>query len=524
MRVGIYNRWLATLGGGEKYDLTIAECLSHHHQVEVLSHQPVDKAYAAERLQVDLSRVEFVVLPDRNALEMTPVTQEYDFFINGSYLDFFPSLAPRSVAVVFFPTNLGPDTFSRRWLKTFIRRQLRLPQVLISPQAFNLAKGGPGWVTDTDLKLRLPALRKPYPMEFDLSVCHPAVTGAHLSLNGAAIEHINLTSTAHCRLLIPFLPGKKYHELVISPVISDQPGSGEALLAMENVTLGLWSNRIYRRLLEKNLHRLHVRLEYSPPGVAILGYLDTYGAIWSISEYTTSWIWRYWKRDSSILYPPVNVESYSAGEKRQQILNVGRFFAGNHNKKHLAMVAAFKQMVDQGLPGWTLHLAGGITSGDEHKAYLDSVYEQAKNYPIVIHPDASFGELSELYSTSAIYWHASGFGEDDRREPEKFEHFGITTVEAMAAGCVPVVIAKGGQPETVKHGENGFLWNTLEELQQFTHKLMQDPVLTFRLSQQAVQDSRKYATDAFYRRVNQLVADNVGKNPPADNNAAAKRG
>ena len=109
-----------------------------------------------------------------------------------------------------------------------------------------------------------------------------------------------------------------------------------------------------------------------------------------------------------------------------------------------------------------------------------------------------------MYSTSAVYWHASGFGEDDQREPEKYEHFGITTVEAMAAGCVPVVIAKGGQPEIVQHGKNGFLWNTLEELQQSTLQLMQDPALASSLSQQAVQDSRQYATDAFYRRVNQV--------------------
>lgn len=513
MRVGIYNRWLATLGGGEKYDLTIAECLSHHHQVEVLSHKLVDKAFAAERLQVDLSHVEFVILPNRTALEMTPVTQEYDFFINGSYLDFFPSLAPRSAAVVFFPTNLGPDTFSRRWLKTFMRQQMRLPQVLISPQAFNLAKGRLGWVTDMELKLRLPAMRKPYPLEFDLRACHPAVTGAHLYLNGIVIEQINFNGPAHCRVLIPFLPEKKYHELVISPVVSNPPEDGEALLMLENITLGLWPYRFYQRLLEKNLHRLRVRLEYSPPGVAILDYFDTYNAIWSISEYTTKWIWRYWKRHSDILYPPVNVESFKVGEKRPQILNVGRFFAGNHNKKHLAMVEAFEQMVDQGLTGWTLHLAGGATSGEEHKAYLDSVFNQANHYPIVIHPDIPFNELSELYSTSAIYWHASGFGEDDQREPEKNEHFGITTVEAMAAGCVPVVIAKGGQPEIVHHGENGFLWNTLDELQRCTNKLMLDPALISRLSQQAVQDSRKYATDAFYRRVNQLVAgDGVAEN------------
>jgi glycosyltransferase involved in cell wall biosynthesis len=515
MRIGIYNRWLATLGGGEKYDLTIAECLSRQHQVEVISHQRVDKAYASERLQVDLSRVEFVILPNRSALEMTPVTREYDFFINGSYLDFFPCLAPRSAAVVFFPSNLGPDTFSRRWLKTFVRRQLRLPQVMVSPQAYNLAGGGPGWVGDADIKLRLPAMRKPYALEFDLRAVHPAVTQAHLYLDGLAIEQVEVSRTAHCRVLIPRLPEKKYHELVISPVVDGEPGEGQARLRLENLSLGLWTYRFYQRLLEKNLLRMQVRLEYSPPGMAILEYLDTYSAIWSISEYTTKWIWRYWKRDSSILYPPVNVESYTAGEKRPQILNVGRFFAGNHNKKHLVMVDAFKRMVDQGLTGWTLHLAGGVSPGEEHKAYLDSVFEQASHYPITIHPDIPYAELSALYSNSAIYWHASGFGEDDQRDPEKYEHFGITTVESMSAGCVPVVIAKGGQPEIVQHGENGFLWNTLEELQQFTHQLMVDPALTSRLSQQAVHDSRQYSTAAFYRRVNQLIAGDDAMDPSA---------
>ena len=90
MRVGIYNRWLSTLGGGEKYDLTIAEHLSHLHDVEIISHTEVDKRFASERLNVDLSRVNFVVMPDRTALEIAPITSQYDFFINGSYLDFFP--------------------------------------------------------------------------------------------------------------------------------------------------------------------------------------------------------------------------------------------------------------------------------------------------------------------------------------------------------------------------------------------------------------------------------------------------
>ncbi len=39
-----------------------------------------------------------------------------------------------------------------------------------------------------------------------------------------------------------------------------------------------------------------------------------------------------------------------------------------------------------------------------------------------------------------------------------FTFSGMTTPEAMSAGCVPVVIRKGGQPEIVRHGLDGFLW------------------------------------------------------------------
>jgi glycosyltransferase involved in cell wall biosynthesis len=169
------------------------------------------------------------------------------------------------------------------------------------------------------------------------------------------------------------------------------------------------------------------------------------------------------------------------------------------------MVAAFKQMVNRGLTGWTLHLAGGTTPGEEHQVYLASVCEQAQGYPIVIHPDIPYPELAELYATSSIYWHASGYGEDEQRAPEKSEHFGITTIEAMAAGCVPVVIGKGGQPELVQHGKNGLLWHTLEELQKQTSEVIGTPSLRERLSTAALRDSGKYDKEHFNRRVDELL-------------------
>ena len=50
----------------------------------------------------------------------------------------------------------------------------------------------------------------------------------------------------------------------------------------------------------------------------------------------------------------------------------------------------------------------------------------------------------------------------------------MSTVEAMSAGCVPVVINKGGQKEIVSHGKSGYLWNTVDDLLEHTAALMHD--------------------------------------------------
>ena len=55
----------------------------------------------------------------------------------------------------------------------------------------------------------------------------------------------------------------------------------------------------------------------------------------------------------------------------------------------------------------------------------------------------------------------------------KGEHFGITIVEAMSAGCVPVVHDSGGSKEIVS-GEIGFRWQNLEEIPSMIEQAMED--------------------------------------------------
>ena len=73
----------------------------------------------------------------------------------------------------------------------------------------------------------------------------------------------------------------------------------------------------------------------------------------------------------------------------------------------------------------------------------------------------------------------------------------IAAVEAMAAGAVPVVINKGGQPEIVQHGVNGFVWNTLDELKTYTQQLAEDPALRSRMSAAARVRAQDFSRERF---------------------------
>jgi glycosyltransferase involved in cell wall biosynthesis len=112
--------------------------------------------------------------------------------------------------------------------------------------------------------------------------------------------------------------------------------------------------------------------------------------------------------------------------------------------------------------------------------------------------NASLSVLTELYGKSRIFWCATGLGEDGI--PHKMEHFGISTVEAMSAGCVPVVIRRGGQPEIVRDNVDGFCWNSVEELRNLTLKLANDDALLVEMSESSVEKSKDFGMDVFERR------------------------
>jgi len=80
------------------------------------------------------------------------------------------------------------------------------------------------------------------------------------------------------------------------------------------------------------------------------------------------------------------------------------------------------------------------------------------------------------------------------------EHFGIVTVEAMAAGAVPVVVRRGGQPEIVEHGVSGYLWDDIAQLGTYSAELARDQGKWSAMSDAAMARARTFDGAQFVER------------------------
>ncbi len=212
------------------------------------------------------------------------------------------------------------------------------------------------------------------------------------------------------------------------------------------------------------------------------------------SSFTKSIVDHEYGINSKILFPPVQVITNQL-PKENIILSVGRFEQSLNAKKHDILIQTWRALGGQ-IPTWKLVLAGG-SSND---AWINELKKMADGFKIEFVVNASYRDLCELYARSAIYWHAAGYGIDQMKNPELTEHFGISTVEAISAGCIPLVVPSGGQGEIVQNPD--LQWNTKEELITKTLSLINNQNRSELLKEISI---GSYTQESFAQNLSQLI-------------------
>jgi len=225
------------------------------------------------------------------------------------------------------------------------------------------------------------------------------------------------------------------------------------------------------------------------------------------SQFTSKFINNFPKDKVNVLYPPVDVEKFSSSDRKENIiLSVGRFDNILNAKKQDVLIEAFKKIYQNNREiNWKLILMGGSRNSPEKNNYLNHLKKLAASLPIEFIVNPEFDELKQIYSKSKIYWHAAGFGVDEYLHPEETEHFGMTVVEAMDSGLVPLVVAKGGLTEIVTESINGFTWQSIDELVAKTQLLIAAPGELDKLSKVAHSSSQIFSKENFESKFFDLI-------------------
>jgi glycosyltransferase involved in cell wall biosynthesis len=266
------------------------------------------------------------------------------------------------------------------------------------------------------------------------------------------------------------------------------------------------------------LFPIYIRPDADPSGLALWRRVRRsayYGFEWAArlrtyrhrttnSRYSAHWARQRWGVSCRVVYPPVDVDIPSS-PKEPLILSIGRFTTRVHTKNQLELVAAFQRWSRQDFPGWTYAAVGGLNDRPDDDAYFQQVAATALGGPVSVQANLPRAAVRALLTRARIFWHGAGLDADLESHPERAEHFGIATVEAMAAGCVPVVFDAGGQPEIVEHGVSGFLWKHRDELRSYTRLLAADEALWARMSAAAQAAAQKFSRQRFVREMSELA-------------------
>jgi glycosyltransferase involved in cell wall biosynthesis len=135
--------------------------------------------------------------------------------------------------------------------------------------------------------------------------------------------------------------------------------------------------------------------------------------------------------DLPVIYPAVDITEFECENQDRDlsVITIGRF---TPNKRQLEQIRLAAR-----LPHIPFHIVGFVGNQRYYQQCVDYVENHHLNN-VMLHPDMAFQDMISLLQQSRYFLHTL------INEP-----FGLTAVQAIAAGCIPIVHDSGGQREVV---------------------------------------------------------------------------
>jgi glycosyltransferase involved in cell wall biosynthesis len=475
LKVAVFNRFWATMGGGEQLAASYALALAEMHSVELISTSRFDLDLLARRLgHTTLSNLPVRIVGD-SPTAISEISGEYDIFINHSFTSEDVNLSPFGVYVCMFPQAFRRPT----------RGDLGARFQMHLGKSSEISVNGDSALCHASERITLISEK-----DETLTLFVETSSSALILENeetARCVERIPLDPATPRQFLKVTVPAGK-HQLVFNGasdrnrILSPRLGDGM---------------RVY-------LDGAHHLLE-APPA-----FVSSYNVVLSISEFTQKYVADRWASKSTVHYPPVELRPESF-QKENVILSVGRFFSEEvgHCKQQLKLVRAFRKMVDQGLTSWRLSLVGGCDR--DHKDYALEVRRAAAGYPIDVFLNADLEKLDQEFSRAKIFWHATGFGTNTLANPDRAEHFGIAPIEAMSAGAIPIVFDFGGPREVIGDHGAGYVFSDETDLIEKTMRVIRlVPEDRDVLQHFVVQSAKRFSRSTFQQSLKSILSDVPG--------------
>jgi glycosyltransferase involved in cell wall biosynthesis len=223
-------------------------------------------------------------------------------------------------------------------------------------------------------------------------------------------------------------------------------------------------------------------------------HLSSYQLKLVSSYHTQFWTRFFWDSECKVVYPPVPSPASLPG-KQNLIVCAGSFNAKRPHKM-LELISAYKKIAPQ-LPGWKFMMLGDLDLNTVSRNRLEWVRDAASEIDVPITVNPSLAERGDLLSRARMFWQAEGLGEDLYRQPQLCSPFNLPVVEALLAGCVPIVTNSGSLSEAILTGDNGFFWEDPEELIQQTLSLAKDEQRLTRIAKASRISAKKFLPERF---------------------------